>query len=169
MSNTHHECTADFTSEIGTRWTFIGHPSMTIRDQPLSGSKYTIHRISVANAKRTNGKCGKWTVGYPMDVLWTMCAMTQQGLDPLVITDNHLEQINFLFCEKITKQNVWDWLNFARRKNWKLRLEFQNVDTEIKVYYETCLPSNVKNPMALMKGFMCKSCSVNNDTYNGGV
>ncbi|EFX62042.1 hypothetical protein DAPPUDRAFT_337560 [Daphnia pulex] len=44
---------------------------MTIRDQPLSGSKYTIHRISVANAKRTNGK---WTVGYPMDVLWTMCA-----------------------------------------------------------------------------------------------
>ncbi|EFX64710.1 hypothetical protein DAPPUDRAFT_304271 [Daphnia pulex] len=71
MSNTHHECKADFTSEIGTRWTFIGHPSMTIRDQPLSGSKYTIHRISVANAKRTNGK---WTVGYPMDVLWTMCA-----------------------------------------------------------------------------------------------
>ncbi|EFX69972.1 hypothetical protein DAPPUDRAFT_257796 [Daphnia pulex] len=69
MSNTHHECTADFTSEIGTRWTSIGHPSMTIRDHPLSGSKYTIHRISVANAKRTNRK---WTVGYPMDVLWTM-------------------------------------------------------------------------------------------------
>ncbi len=73
MSNIHHECTADFTSEIGTRWTSIGHPSMTVRDHPLSGSKYTIHRISVANAKRTNGK---WTVGYPMDVLWAMCAST---------------------------------------------------------------------------------------------
>lgn len=63
--------------------------------------------------------------------------VTKEGLDPLVINDNHLEQINFQLCEKITKQNVWDWLNFARRKNWKLRLEFQNVDTEIKVYYET--------------------------------
>ncbi len=63
--------------------------------------------------------------------------VTKEGLDPLVINDNHLEQINFLFCEKITKQNFWDWLNFARRKNWKLRLEFQNVDTKIRVYYET--------------------------------
>ncbi len=82
MSNTHHECTADFTSEIGTRWTFIEHPSMTIRDQPLSGSKYTIHRISVANAKRTNGK---WTVGYPIDVLWTMCASRVTALEFLKI------------------------------------------------------------------------------------
>lgn len=63
--------------------------------------------------------------------------VTKEGLDPLVINDNHLEQINFQFCEKITKQNVWDWLNFARRKNWKLRLEFRNVDTKIKVFYET--------------------------------
>ncbi|KZR96562.1 Uncharacterized protein APZ42_009031 [Daphnia magna] len=27
--------------------------------------------MSLTSDKRTNGK---WTIGYPMDVLWTMCA-----------------------------------------------------------------------------------------------
>jgi hypothetical protein len=49
---------------------------MTIRNHPLSGSKYTILRISVVDAKRTNGKC---TIGYPMDVLWTMCASRESA------------------------------------------------------------------------------------------
>jgi hypothetical protein len=33
--------------------------------------KLDVHRMSATYNKRTNGK---WTIGYPMDVLWIMCA-----------------------------------------------------------------------------------------------
>ena len=54
--------------KIGTRWTTAGY--ITYRS-PVKWQKLDVHRMSVAYNKWTNGK---WTIGYPMDVLWIMCA-----------------------------------------------------------------------------------------------
>jgi hypothetical protein len=50
--------------------------------------------------------------------------VTKQGLDALVMNDNRLEQLSFHYCLNITQQNVCDWNEFARCRNWELRIEF---------------------------------------------
>jgi hypothetical protein len=56
--------------------------------------------------------------------------VTKQGLDALVLNDNLLERISLFFCRKITHQNVLDWHSIARQKNWKLRLDYENLDSK---------------------------------------
>jgi hypothetical protein len=62
----------------------------------------------------------------------TACNLvTKQGLDALLINDgNPLAEIIFSYCEKVTKDNVYDWYKIAHLYNWELILEFENLDTE---------------------------------------
>jgi hypothetical protein len=53
-------------------------------------------------------------------------SLTKQGLDALVMNDNLLKQICFLFGEKVTKNNVHDWHEIAKNKNWELFIDFKN-------------------------------------------
>jgi hypothetical protein len=62
--------------KIGTRWTTAGY--ITNRS-PVKWQKLDVHRMSVAYNKWTNGK---WTIGYPMDVLWIMCASREAARSP---------------------------------------------------------------------------------------
>ncbi|XP_046454988.1 SCF E3 ubiquitin ligase complex F-box protein grrA-like [Daphnia pulex] len=48
--------------------------------------------------------------------------VTKQGLDALVMNDNRLEQLSFRHCLNITQQNVCDWNEYARCRNWELRI-----------------------------------------------
>jgi hypothetical protein len=67
--------------KIGTRWTTAGY--ITNRS-PVKWQKLDVHRMSVAYNKWTNGK---WTIGYPMDVLWIMCA-SRVNLDSSKFSQN---------------------------------------------------------------------------------
>jgi hypothetical protein len=66
----------------------------------------------------------------------TACNLvTKQGLDALLINDgNPLAEIIFSYCEKVTKDNVYDWYKIAHLYNWELILEFENLDTERITY-----------------------------------
>jgi hypothetical protein len=55
-------------SKIGTRWTTAGYIKI---GTPVKGKKLDVHGMSVTYNKQINRK---WTIGYPMDVLWIMCA-----------------------------------------------------------------------------------------------
>ena len=55
-------------SKIGTRWTTAGYIKI---GTTVKGKKLDVHGMSVTYNKRINRK---WTIGYPMDVLWIMCA-----------------------------------------------------------------------------------------------
>ncbi len=53
-------------------------------------------------------------------------SLTKQGLDALVMNDNLLKQICFLFCKKVTKNNVHDRHEIAKNKNWELFIDSKN-------------------------------------------
>jgi hypothetical protein len=57
-------------------------------------------------------------------------SLTKQGLDELLMKDNLLREITFLFSEKLTKNNVHDWHEIAKNKNWELFIDFENFGTE---------------------------------------
>ena len=61
-------------SEIGTRWTTAGYIKI---GTPVKGKKLDVYGMSVTYNKRINRK---WTIGYPMDVLWIMCASREVRL-----------------------------------------------------------------------------------------
>ena len=60
-------------SKIGTRWTTAGYIKI---GTPVKGKKLDVYGMSVTYNKRINRK---WTIGYPMDVLWIMCASREWG------------------------------------------------------------------------------------------
>ena len=61
--------------------------------------------------------------------------VTKEGLDGIVKNDNNLEEMNILFCDKVTQAHVLDWHKFAIQKNWKLNLFFEDDHTARTNYY----------------------------------
>ena len=83
-------------SKIGTRWTTAGYIKI---GTPVKGKKLDVHGMSVTYNKRINRK---WTIGYPMDVLWIMCASRDSSY---ILHESHT------FFEHISYWNLF-FLNF---------------------------------------------------------
>ncbi|KAI9565263.1 hypothetical protein GHT06_009048 [Daphnia sinensis] len=69
--------------------------------------------MSLTSDKRTNGK---WTIGYPMDVLWTMCAKRNSS--------NNQYSMAFIESEP-RRQAIWKVATKSYMKLIKFRINLE--------------------------------------------
>ena len=56
-------------------------------------------------------------------------SVSSKGIDALMVDGNSLNQVFFVFCNRLTIKNVSDWHKRACQKNWELYLYLQESNT----------------------------------------